>query len=111
MGQTEQLSNALALGQLGHATVTARLEVQSLAPWLLQRPASPRLRFPDVAGTLAAWLAAGAQTEIATLQQQLWQDTHGASACPPSAPPRAAAGPAWSPDREQVTLGNLAGIR
>lgn len=111
MGQTEQLSNALALGQLGHATVTARLDGQSLEPWLLQRPASPKLRFPDVAGTLAAWLAAGAQTEIATLQQQLWQDTHGASACPPSVPPRAAAGPTWRPDRQQVTLGNLASIR
>ena len=111
MGQTEQLSNALALGQLGHATVTARLDGQSLAPWLLQRPASPRLRFPDVAGTLAAWLAAGAQTEIAALQQQLWQDTHGASACPSSVPPRAAAGPTWRPDRQQVALGNLAGIR
>lgn len=111
MGQTEQLSNALALIQLGHATVTARLDGQSLQPWLLQRPASPRLRFPDVAGTLAAWLAAGAQTEIATLQQQLWQDTDGASACPPSAPPRTAAGPTWRPDRQQVPLGNLAGIR
>jgi uncharacterized protein (TIGR00661 family) len=111
MGQSEQLSNALALNQLGHATVTARLDRASLGPWLHQRPASPGLRFPDVAGTLAAWLAAGASTGIAALQQQLWQDTDRDRACQPLPPPETAIAAPWCAEQQHVRLGNLAGIR
>lgn len=107
-GQMEQLSNALALTRLGHGTVLARLDTESLAPWLLQRPAPPALRFPDVAGVLAGWLAAGAHTEIAALQQQLWRATARYIAA--STPARAATSPPRRPDRQRVPLGNLAGM-
>jgi len=107
-GQTEQLANALALSQLGHATVTQQLDPESLAPWLRQRPQSSGLRVPDVAGTMAAWLAAGAGTEIAALQQQLWQDTCGGSTAAPLLP---ASTTPQRPQQKQVLLGNLAGIR
>lgn len=110
-GQTEQLANALALRQLGHATVTPQLDHKSLAPWLRQRPPSSGLRFPDVAGTLAAWLAAGAGAEIATLQQQLWQDTGGGGTAAPLLPASTTTATPQRPQQKQVLLGNLAGIR
>ena len=112
-GQMEQLSNALALAQLGHATVVARLDTESLGPWLLQRPAPPALRFADVADALAGWLAAGARTEIATLQQQLWRDTARSTEANTGAPVRPARmviSPSWPRQRQRVELGNLAGM-
>ena len=113
-GQMEQLSNARALSELGHATVVARLDRESLQPWLSQRPAAPVLRYPDVAGALAEWLAAGAVTELEPLQQRLWRDTAGhnlADAPSPAAlPVRLAANPAWRPDRQAPKLGNLASM-
>jgi len=76
-GQMEQLSNARALGDLGQATVVNRLDRESLEPWLLRRPAAPVLSYPDVAGALAGWLAAGASIGVEPLQQQLWRETTG----------------------------------
>lgn len=112
-GQMEQLSNALALAQLGHATVVPRLDTESLGPWLLQRPAPPALRFADVADALAGWLAAGAHTEIGTLQQQLWRDTARnteAHTGAPIRPARMVTSPSWPPQRQRVELGNMAGM-
>jgi uncharacterized protein (TIGR00661 family) len=110
-GQTEQLANALALRQLGYATVTAQLDHASLAAWLRERPSSSGLRLPDVAGTLASWLATGARTEIATLQQRLWLDTWAGSTAAPLRPSSKPAAAADGPQQAQVLLGNLASIR
>lgn len=113
-GQMEQLSNARALAELGYATVAARLDRESLEPWLLQRPAPPELRFPDVAGALAGWLAAGASTGLEALQHRLWRDTAGNIAAgrrPSATLPRGnPARPPWRPDRQSPELGNPAGM-
>lgn len=110
-GQVEQLSNARALGELGLATIVNCLGRDSLEPWLLQRPAAPLLRYPDVAAALAGWLAAGACGELATLQRQLWCDT--ARGLPvnsgtPTLPARLATTPPWLPVPQRSGLGNLA---
>ncbi len=109
-GQMEQLSNARALAELGHATVVPRLERDSLETWLQQRPTPPVLRFPDVAGTLAGWLAAGARADLASLQCALWRDTargHGAMPFPPSQPARVATAPSSTTPLPGQDLGNL----
>jgi uncharacterized protein (TIGR00661 family) len=75
-GQVEQLSNALALQQLGYATVTESLSEAVLARWLRGPTIAPRIRFPDVADTLACWLAAGAAASPASLAERLWQHSN-----------------------------------
>ncbi len=77
-GQMEQLSNALALSQLGYARVIERLDSAVLGDWLQAPNQAPRLHFADVASTLARWLANGCAEQPAQLQQALW----GASAIP-----------------------------
>ena len=72
-GQVEQLSNALALQQLGYATVMESLSEAALARWLRGPTNAPRIRFPDVADTLARWLAAGAAASPASLAERLWE--------------------------------------
>jgi uncharacterized protein (TIGR00661 family) len=111
-GQMEQLSNARALSELGHATVVARLDRESLQAWLFRRPAPPVVRYPDVAGALAGWLAAGATKGLEPLQQQLWRSTLGhppAEATAPAAlPVPVGANPTLHPARQPRELGNLA---
>ncbi|MEQ9462138.1 MAG: glycosyltransferase family protein [Haliea sp.] len=112
-GQMEQLSNALALRELGHATVMQRLDRDSVEPWLRQRPAPPALRYPDVAGALASWLAAGARPELGSLQQSLWRDTvrgSPATPCPWALPLRVPAAPFRDQQRSGQELGNLASM-
>lgn len=75
LGQMEQLSNALALQQLGYATVSSDLTPRILADWLQQPLSVPALHFADVAGALAGWLADGARTEPAALVRELWHQT------------------------------------
>ncbi|MCB1846940.1 MAG: hypothetical protein KDI04_06005 [Halieaceae bacterium] len=79
-GQMEQESNARALADLGYARVAAELTPRVLAQWLQQTGPAPRLAFPDVAGALASWLAAGAATEPAALVRDLWLQTRAAPA-------------------------------
>ncbi len=71
-GQMEQLSNALALSQLGYARVIDRLDSAVLADWLRSPNQAPLLRFSDVAATLARWLANGCPERPAQLHQALW---------------------------------------
>ncbi|GAB5450966.1 MAG: glycosyltransferase family protein [Halioglobus sp.] len=71
-GQTEQLSNALAIEQLGYGHVMHSLSVEQIQYWLgtmVQPPAAP---FTNVAQCLAAWLAGGMRESISTLQYMLW---------------------------------------
>ncbi|MEZ5554394.1 glycosyltransferase family protein [Haliea sp.] len=74
-GQLEQLANAMALRELGYATVTAELTADSLAAWHARPNTAPTVHFPDVAAALARWLADGARSEPDTLQPLLWGHT------------------------------------
>lgn len=88
-GQMEQLSNALALQQLGLARVVEQLNQQVVLEWL-QRPKCPvPARFPDVARTLASWLARGRPESINLLSKTLWLQSGGAPTLAPT-PQRAA---------------------
>ena len=71
-GQVEQLSNALALQQLGYARVIHSLDREQLADWLHAPDPPSTLAFPDVAGCLAAWLANGCAEPPEELSRRLW---------------------------------------
>lgn len=88
-GQMEQLSNAMALQQLGYARVVQTLDEVTLRRWLEQPVASPGITFPDVAAALADWLVDGCQVPVSTLGDALWRDTFGGAMFSPS-PQRAA---------------------
>ncbi len=70
--QMEQLSNALALRQLGYAQTLDCLDPEVINRWLAQLPAPADIHFPDVATRLAQWLAAGAEDPPAMLNRELW---------------------------------------
>jgi uncharacterized protein (TIGR00661 family) len=71
-GQMEQVSNALALAQLGYATAAHKLDVRVLSRWLQCRHPAPAVSFPDVADALARWLASGAVDAPSRLAGRLW---------------------------------------
>lgn len=71
-GQFEQQSNALALQQMGAATVVQDLTTLALHQWLTQRPEPPANYFPDVAAALAHWLAEGAEQSPDLVGSSLW---------------------------------------
>lgn len=75
-GQTEQLSNALALTELGYATTMDGLDDARLAAWLKDTPRAPAIRFADVAESLAEWLHGGCREPAANLSERLWQRSH-----------------------------------
>jgi len=72
-GQTEQLSNALALSRLGYATAMDALDHDILSQWLAHTPRAPRVHFADVAAGLAEWLCSGATEQSKVLSERLWQ--------------------------------------
>lgn len=76
-GQPEQYSNALALELLELAQTMENLDRLSIAHWLENwRPR--KVCYPDVAGAVAQWLAAGNYGNTQGLSTRLWQ----ASSCP-----------------------------
>jgi uncharacterized protein (TIGR00661 family) len=77
-GQMEQLSNGLALQQLGYATVTQALNVTSLGIWLNNPGPKVEIHFPNVAEALAQWLSSGCSRTPAELSHMLWQQTYTA---------------------------------
>lgn len=73
-GQMEQVSNALALQQLGLGKATNKLTVAVIEKWL--REFVPRqVRYPDVAKHIVAWLTQGDFKNQEDLIAQLWQLT------------------------------------
>ncbi|MEM6484654.1 MAG: MJ1255/VC2487 family glycosyltransferase [Pseudomonadota bacterium] len=76
--QMEQLSNALALKQLGYAEVTTNLDARSVTQWLHEDRAAPKLVCPDVAAALASWIDEGdfRQASLDRLSTDLWNRTH-----------------------------------
>jgi len=73
-GQFEQGANARSLQQHGFAAVMKTLSRDALAAWLVE---SKRIRchWPNVAQTLANWLADGASIPIADVSAALWRQT------------------------------------
>lgn len=74
-GQMEQHSNALALQQLGYATVLEDIYEFDVGAWLESAHAGVKVCFPDVAEALAGWLAAGCVEQARDLSAKLWAQT------------------------------------
>lgn len=72
-GQFEQEANARALTELQLATVVPEVNAQAIGNWLEQQPVGVRIQWPDVAGSIAQWLAAGRQQSAAELAEGLWE--------------------------------------
>lgn len=73
-GQMEQLANARALSELGYGWVMPELDAKVVANWFRNGQAVT-LSYPDVASTLAVWLADGARQPVAQLSSQLWRQS------------------------------------
>jgi uncharacterized protein (TIGR00661 family) len=73
-GQIEQKSNALALGQLGLATVSVELNVKLVREWLngardsLAKP----VNYPDVAEYLTEWISSRRWDDVSGLVRSAW---------------------------------------
>lgn len=72
-GQMEQKSNAVALEQLGYASVAKELSVEAIAQWLPLEKPQP-IEYPDVGKALAHWLTVNRGEGVEKLQQDLWAD-------------------------------------
>ena len=72
----------MALQQLGYATAIDSLSEAALTQWLRGPLNTPRIQFPDVADTLARWLADGAVASPASLAKRLWRRSNHASSAP-----------------------------
>lgn len=71
-GQMEQLSNALALTQLGYGHATRTLGKSAIGEWLpLPRPQP--VHYPNVAKAIAEWLKNTGGENIQPLQESLWR--------------------------------------
>lgn len=70
-GQFEQLSNALAIRQLGYGSVMPVLSSRHVQQWL-DKPAVFAHPFPDVATPVAQWIAGGNWSDIPALAQRIW---------------------------------------
>ena len=76
-GQMEQHSNALALRQLGFATITENLDLASLGAWLeCQRKQIPK-PLPNVAKYIANWISSYQWQTDKLDFGHLWQSTLG----------------------------------
>ncbi len=76
-GQLEQLSNALALEQLGYARAMHTLDPWSIGSWLAHHRETPACRFRDAATALARWLAQGCRETPGELAAELWPGMGG----------------------------------
>ncbi|MGY3858834.1 MJ1255/VC2487 family glycosyltransferase [Aeromonas intestinalis] len=74
VGQFEQLTNGKTLELMGLAQLMEALDANEVRNWL-DSAACGAIRYPDVAGELADWLAAGAGEGIESLSRRLWART------------------------------------
>lgn len=75
-GQPEQLSNALALKQLGLGDVMHTLDPSIVKEWL-DKPDGKRVIYPNVARAIASWIWAGQWDDSKTLVKELWSNVKG----------------------------------
>ncbi len=73
--QSEQISNAAALTQLGYASTMQELSASRIERWLAAKPSAQRIDYPDVAAAIATWIAKGCEQSPQMLSDQLWQHT------------------------------------
>jgi uncharacterized protein (TIGR00661 family) len=73
LGQMEQESNALALTQLGLATVVPRITAERLGVWLRLANSNKPMHYPDVAGALVDWVLTGRWDNVQSLAADLWK--------------------------------------
>lgn len=78
--QVEQLSNAVALEQLGWGKIVRDLDRQLMAAWLDAQPSAPAVHYPDVAAALVDWLLDGDWSTQSALWETLWSCTREPSA-------------------------------
>ncbi|GAB1259229.1 glycosyltransferase family protein [Aurantivibrio plasticivorans] len=80
-GQMEQLSNALALEQLGLGQPIKQLDVEATRRWLSEFEAK-QVEYPNVAKALCEWISQGELENIQPLIESLWAQTkaHGVDA-------------------------------
>ena len=73
-GQVEQESNALALAQLGLATVLAKLNESQVREWLKPSgdSAAKRMNYPNVAEHIAAWVDSRRWDDVSGLARSVW---------------------------------------
>lgn len=76
-GQMEQLSNALALRQLGYADVVSSIGKLSIRSWLDHRAAGVTMKLPDVAGEIVEWIMQGDWHDQAKLADRVWSQQNG----------------------------------
>lgn len=74
-GQSEQLGNAAALQQLGHAVVMPEFNVAVIRNWLADIPQQQPQQYPDVAEAICDWLLEGSWQNSTGLVESLWQQT------------------------------------
>lgn len=72
--QVEQMSNALALEQLGYAQVVYQLNRREIKAWLHKDEPAVRISYPDVAKNLASWLVQGDQSDLEDFSARLWSE-------------------------------------
>ena len=74
-GQMEQISNALALQQLGYGDVMEDFNDEAMQIWL-EKP-NPRPRYyPNVARSIVNWIKTGMTEDEASLARRLWSQVH-----------------------------------
>ena len=71
--QFEQEANAMALKELQLAKVVADINADTIGAWLQHTPAGVRMRWPDVAGAIAQWIAEGRSQSTQVLADRLWE--------------------------------------
>lgn len=71
-GQMEQHSNALALQQLGYATIINQITQTNINHWLSTKPKGKEKPLPDVAKAIATWISDGVWQEHKELGKALW---------------------------------------
>jgi len=70
-GQMEQISNALALKQLGYGDVMRDFDTDYLKTWLAKSNPEPR-PYPNVAESIVDWIKSGMPENEAQLSRRLW---------------------------------------
>jgi uncharacterized protein (TIGR00661 family) len=89
-GQMEQMSNALALQQLGWGSATDVIDYATLKDWLYGDRLIVPVQYPDVAAALADWVLEGDWDDKYVLCDTLWDCTR--SRATESIPPFAKGG-------------------
>lgn len=72
LAQTEQMSNAAALAQLGYATTCKELSTEKIAEWLEGIEQQPAIQFPDVAEAITDWILENPRCTPQQLSDRLW---------------------------------------